>query len=387
MRLLLATHNYRLAADLVSAYADVNIVAVSASYAEAIEAAEEAARRGLPIDAAIIDERLDAARDIDLEIELGTAISRIRAAAPASRVIVSTPSVAPIPEATDQGAELFVEHDPERVAANLAAKLSLLVKSDAATLIAVVGLEGGAGRSSVAANLASAIGEMLPKRADAGVLLWEGDLKHATYAYTVGSFDPSLTESGRRTIRRLINSDLSSASITEIKQAIIAKERISHLGYDLLLAPYGIREVVGMYQSYTDLHELGAQLRTILELCRRSYSAVVIDTGTDFISDPMPALALSSADAIVVVASPSAGGLSNVRNMQEVLSDLHAVPRSFLVLNRTGGRTADGDKYQRLIEEEGRNGLAVTARVPEGNDNPRVWNDLAVRLMPSLARK
>lgn len=386
MRILLATRNYRLAADLVGEFADVDIVGVASSFSEAIDEAEAAARAGRAINFAIIDERLNSNTDVEQGITLGHAIGKIRLASNAARIIVSTPSVAPIPEATDQGAELFVEHDPDRVAANLAAKMGLLPKAEAARIIAVVGLEGGAGRSNVAANLASSIAEQLPKSSEGGVLLWEGDLKHATYAYTVGSFDPDLTERGRRTISKLLSMDLSGAGIAELKSGAIARDRIPHLGYDLLLAPYGIREVLGLYQSYNDLHQLGNQLRTILEIARRHYEAVVIDTGTDFISDPMPALAMANADAVILVASPTPGGLSNVRNMREVLADIHALPRTHLVLNRIGGRTPDANKYVSLIDAEGENGLPITLRVPEGTDDPRVWNALAQRVMPKLNR-
>lgn len=379
MRILLASTNWRIANDLAIGYAGVEIAGIVTSFGQALAAISES----LPlerINTLVTDARLDASADDTAGLTLGTFLDAAHRADPNLRIVVVARSPRALDEVSQVGVELHVEHDMEHAAASLAQTLGLAPKSEVSVIIAVTGLQGGAGRTFVARNLAGVMADRFEhKRPEerGGVLLWEGDIKHPTLAFDA-SFPTATLDGGKRTIASLLNSRTprGERAMTEIANSIISGDE-TKLGFDVLLAPHGIREVEAVYRAYPDLDDLRARYDGILEVLSRYYQAIVIDLGTDLLWDPMPRVALARADAIALVASPCPGGLSSVLAFKEIVRDYKMQNRVRLVLNQ--GIRHDPNYIAYLREHaEDTIGLAVALKTdPDAN----AWRELTIKLL------
>lgn len=363
MRILFATNNLRLPADLSAGYADLEIAGVVSSLSEAL-AAVRGAPKYAPIEAVILDAELNSPRDHEEKLTLEDALVALRKESDELRLVVTTDSAEPIEAVQRVGAQQFISYDQTRSAANLAAMLGLISRSKAATIIAVVGLQGGAGRTTFAQVIASALAERTENtNGRGGVLLWEMDLKHPTIAFDQ-EIDLVTAHHGRRTIAKLLNAGpiTGDESMPIIASSIISTNQ-SRLGYDLLLAPHGLREVMAIYQAYPQLLELRQRMAKILSVVSRHYQIVVLDTGTDLLSDPGASVALASASAIAVLATPSPAGLSSVMAMRTIIRDLHASKRSRLIINRV---RRDDVNYLNYCQQAAGDVLPLLGVIPEG---------------------
>ena len=334
MRLFLATRNFAIVDDLTSRWADVEVEGVAGSYTDILEAV---ARTG-DVACAILDTRLDAEVDRDRGRSIDDAVREIRRAHPSIRLIVLAPAGITVPAVDEGGAELVVVNSGERSAANIAQALGLTAKADAARVIAVTGLEGGAGRTTIARAIAASAAERVGKPGDGrgGVLLWEFDVRRPTaIAFDLDAPSSLVLDGGRRTMARLLGDApfMPERVIDAVAEAVVPAES-ARLPYDVLIAPYGIREILAALGSEIRLDALEARLREILAAVSAHYRVVVLDCPNDPVIDPQMMLAIGAADAITVVATPSPSGLSSVVAMSEILSDLRAIERSRLVLTK-----------------------------------------------------
>lgn len=381
MRILFATSDLRLPADLVAGYASVDVTGVLSSFAEAIDSIAAATQQN-PIDTVVLSAELTAGRDRAAGMDLAEALMALRSANTSIRIIVATSTAEPLPGVQAAGAEQFIAHDRDRAASNLAALLNLVAKGEIAKIIVFAGLQGGAGRTTLAQAIGASITELLDQDRGSGrggVLVWEMDLGHPTIAYDQ-DVDLITGSHGKQTIARLLNSTPveGEEGMATITQSIIRSES-SRLPYDLLLAPYGIREVVGILQSYPKLLELRTRMARILEIVSRHYRVIVLDVSANPYNDPGTQVALSAATAICVVATPSPAGLSSVLGMKNILADIHAQDRSRLVLNRIRRDPVDAS-YAKLCESQVRDTIEMIAQIPEGA-SPDVFPRIAARLL------
>lgn len=363
MRIIFATNDLRLPADLTAGFAEVEITGVFGSYAEVLVAVSSAPSHAV-IECVILAADLDSPRDREAKLDLEAVLERLRSLPGGHRLVVTTALAQPIAAVQRFGAEQFISLDPTRSAANLAALLGLTSRSEVAKIIAVTGLQGGAGRTTLAQAMAASLGAHIESRPGrGGVLLWELDLKHPTIAFNQ-EIDLVSAHHGRRTVARLLNADLVEGDdgMRIINSAILSNDT-THLGYDLLLAPHGLREVLALYQAYPNLIELYNRLSKILEILSRHYQVLILDTGTDIVGDPGPAVALSHATAVCVVATASPAGLSSVMGMRVPISDRHISDRSRLVINRV---RRDDAAYQRYMQTQAGEVIPLLAIIPDG---------------------
>jgi cellulose biosynthesis protein BcsQ len=379
MRILFASSNWRIANDLSVGYAGVQIAGIVTSFGQALSAVRESLATER-VEVLVAEARLEASSDEVAGLSLPNFLDQLHKIDPNLRIVVVAHTLQALDEISQVGVELHVEHDKEHAAASLAQTLGLAPKSEVSAIIAVTGLQGGAGRTFVARKLAEVMADKFEhKRPEerGGVLLWEGDIKHPTLAFDAG-FPTATLDNGRRTIAALLNSRTprGERAMSEIASSIVGGEE-TKLGFDVLLAPHGIREVEALYRAYPDMDELRIRYESILEVLSRYYQAIVIDLGTDLLWDPMPRVALSRADAVALVASPCPSGLSSVMAFKEIVRDYKMQNRIRLILN-TGIR--HDPNYIGYLREhaEGTIELAVLLKTdPDAN----VWRELTLKLL------
>jgi MinD-like ATPase involved in chromosome partitioning or flagellar assembly len=378
MRILFGTPNIRLVHDIVTQYADVELAGVVGSWSECFDLIASAPD-GHRIETVIVDAKLDSPLDRANGFSLYAALERFRTLAPELRIIVVTDSAEPIDGVDRVGAEQFIVHEPERAAGNLAALLRLAAKGETAKIIAIAGFQGGAGRTTIAQAIAANMSGLVEPRQGGrgGTLLWELDLKHPTIAYNQ-DVDLVTSHHGRRTIAKLINDApiKGDDGIAKLMSAVVSGEAVG-LPNDLLLAPHGIREVLGLFQAYDRLREWRERLAAILATVSRVYQVAVLDLSTDPFTDPGTQLAFEHATAIAVVAAPSPAGLSSVLAMREIIRDIHAEDRTRLILNRI--RRGDAE-YARLCVAAAQGAMSVIAQIPEDSLTDQVARQLAEHL-------
>ena len=374
MRLLFASANYQLPADLAAKYAEVEIVGILPTF-EAVVTLAETEQAERPIDVVVLDALLDTP-----DLGLLTAIERLRAISADLRVVVLVRGTTQLDQVASAGGEPFLTTDPDAAAANLAQVIGLASKGDVALVIAVTGLQGGAGRTYLAQGLASALAERFPRRRNerSGVLLWEVDMAHPSIAFDA-AFPVASTDHGHRTIVQILDADAPKGvvSLKTVEPSIIREDE-TRLGYDVLLAPYGIRETLALYATNDSIDDLARRLTGVLEAVMRGYAVIICDTGVDPF-DPGTALALGRASSIVTVATPSPAGLRSLFGMRAIVSDMRATARAKVVINRADSRS-DGayTGYAREIAE----GIGeLVAVLNEDAASTDTWRKLADKLV------
>jgi Flp pilus assembly CpaE family ATPase len=365
MRFIFATPNLALPNELAEKYAGVEISGVVTTYSDLVNSVRSAVERDREIpDIAVISDSIETAADRALGFDLAGTLSALRAARAGIRLIVVSRSATENEAVKRFGASLFVEHDPKRSAANLAELLDLAAKTDVARIIAVAGLQGGAGRTTVAQAIAQGLAETAERSgARGGVLLWEMDLLHPTIGFDQ-DIDVVSAHHGQRTFARLINGApiKGDEDMPTIRESILMKD-VTRLDYDLLLAPQGLREVLAVFQAYPSLLDLRERIAMTLQVLSRHYQAIVCDLGTNVVGDPANAVVLPAASAVAVVATPCAAGLSSVAGMRVILGDLRAESKSRLVINRI--RRSDTD-YTGFLQRAAEGAMETTALINEG---------------------
>jgi CRP-like cAMP-binding protein len=170
---------------------------------------------------------------------------------------------------------------------------------------------GGAGKTTLATNLAVALAEASPDR----VAILDLDLLFGHV--------PMLLDLAPRT---------SLASITP--GAIRSLDRESFSYYLAKHAESSLRVLVGTLRPEESEVVTGEHVRAVIDLLRRQFVHVVVDAGSRF-SEPCLA-AIESAEQLFVVCTPEAVTVRDTRECQRVLRDLLGYPQSQVgyVLNR-----------------------------------------------------
>lgn len=335
MRMLFALESPAIPAAIAEKYGDVEVVGTVRSYSDAIRITQ-GTPTGQPIEVLIASDAIADAGDRNANITIDRLLMTVKSANPSARLVILSARGELSAAAADMGAIAVQVADPTRASDSIGEVLNLAPRAEIARVITVAGLQGGAGRTTVARMLAEAFGERFrPRPGQKGVLLWEMDFKHPTLAYGIGIDAIGATDDGRRTIAGLLNAEAveRDADARVIAPFIVGADA-SKRPYDILIAPHGIRSVIGFYKSNGRLSEMRERIRALMEVVRRSYAAVIIDTGTDFFYDPGPAVAIGAADAICLVATPCAGGVSSVHAARQIIGDFRALERTRLVVNR-----------------------------------------------------
>lgn len=365
MRIAFALSNLTLPKDLSEGYANIEIDAVYSSYTDTVAGLGKVADEQLDrVDVVLLADDLTAPIDRSAGLTLVAAIEAIREARPKIRVVVVSKRAADDDQLAKLGVERFVEHDPRASAINLATLLKIPAKSEIAKIIAVAGHQGGAGRTTLAQAIADGLSDYVNRNTSrGGVLLWELDLEHPTLAFEQ-EIDLLAGDHGRRTIARLLNQApiRGDEDFPLIRESIVPREK-SKLSYDVLLAPFGIREVMAMYQAYPNLVDLRERLAMIMTVLSRHYQAIVLDLPTSMIGDPATIVALQNASHIVTVATPSPAGLRSINTMRVIAGDMHIEGKTKLVLNRV---KRDDAAYIKYCQAQAQGSIELMAQIPDG---------------------
>lgn len=383
MRFAFAVTDLRLPADLTGIHDGIEMGGAFSSWTDLIASVANSLNDN-PVDVAVLDAALGANRDRQADLSLEGALTALRATGTTLRVIVVSTTELDGAMLARHRAEAFLNTDPSTSARTLGKLLGLVDARSVAKVVMVSGYQGGTGKSTMSRYVAT---ELARRTADAiptgrkGVLLWELDLAHPTLAFDQ-SVDLLGTEGGRRTVSRILNAGALRVpeDTAKLEQSIVPASE-SGFPVDVLLAPHGAREVMAVMQSYgDDLIALRDRLRTVLELAKRMYSYIVIDTGTDYISHPGAQIALESADAICLMSTPTAAGLSALLSLEVIIGDRGLRDRTRVFLNR--GKRGD-EIYTRLCAEAG---ARVGAKPVLGLINEVDSDQLATAFSPYAAK-
>jgi pilus assembly protein CpaE len=177
--------------------------------------------------------------------------------------------------------------------------------------IAVFGSKGGVGKSTIAFNLAATLA-----RSGLRTALVDGSLQYGD-------------------IRRLLRMASDQPSICDlptdcVRGSDLAETLVADSGVDVLLAP-----------PRPEMAELVTprDLEAILDLLRRTYQAIVVDTPSALVESTLTLL--DSADVILQVVTPEVGALDATRTATATFDALgYASTKIRLVVNRAGTRGA-----------------------------------------------
>src|SRR5919197_1437495 len=170
---------------------------------------------------------------------------------------------------------------------------------------------GGAGKTTLATNLAVALAEATPDR----VAILDLDLLFGHV--------PMLLDLAPRT---------ALASITP--GAIRSLDRESFAYYLTKHAESSLRVLVGTLRPEESELVTGEHVRAVIDLLRRQFVHVVVDAGSRFAEPTLAAIEM--ADRVLVLCTPEAVTVRDARECQRVLRDLLGCPdeRVGYVLNR-----------------------------------------------------
>ncbi len=192
-------------------------------------------------------------------------------------------------------------------------------------VVAVFGPKGGVGRTTLAFNLAASLAAQGLRTA-----LLDGSLQYADVRrlLRIGSAAPSVCDLPTDMVR---GSDLSETVIRDPS------------GIDVLLAP-----------PRPEMAELvtSRDLESIVELLRRSYQAIVIDTPTSLAETTL--VMLDAADIILTVVTPETGAIDAARTALDAFGAMgYTDAKVKVVINRVG--TSGGLSRTQISHALGRN--------------------------------
>ena len=337
MRILIATRNFAFVEDLSENYADVDIWAAVGSFSEALNALE---RANGGVDTVVLDSWLSSEADAIARQTIEKTLRDLRERYPEMRIAVLSAGGVTLPEVDEVGADHIIIGAGERRAGTLANKLGLIPAEKSARIIAVTGLEGGAGRTTVAMGLAAAAADRAGKQQGGGsnVCLCEFDVRRPTsIGYDMDHQTTMIVDSGRRTIARLLGTApfLGDTMAASLKSAVVTAN-LSGRQYDTLLAPFGMLEIDTVLGHEISTKALTERLNDIVTALASTYRVVVLDLPNDPVIDPTMMLGIRRAHALVVVATPTRSGLASLVAIAPPLREIGVIGKAKFVLNRIG---------------------------------------------------
>lgn len=342
MNILIASRNYLLASQIVDAFDDVEIVGVTSSYLDTLDQLRLVTEGKSPkIDAVLLSDDLDGARDrLSLPpMTLSQALLQARQLAPAATLVVlSTRGTAVDSEIIARvGLKQISSDVPAAPGSAIQEVLGLRARDEVARVYTMAGLLGGAGRSTMAINMAAMLAADEAYRGrEYNVLLWDLDLHSATIGRQLGI---TAADRGMRSLSGLLTAE-NPADMSAINRHIMLA-KATRLEFDLLLGPEGLRETLSLFRSNDDLHALHTRLTDILRRLRYQYRAIVFDTGTDLLTSRLPISAMAASSVIAILANGSVPGIVSLEHIIEALSDAGWTKKTRIILNRHSGREQD----------------------------------------------
>lgn len=205
-------------------------------------------------------------------------------------------------------------------------------------VIAIMGLKGGVGKTTLAVNLGVALAK---ENKDRKVLILDGNLLFGD----VGVF---LNTRGQHNVLHVVQMANEPEGIdSEVLETVLIRH---DSGAKLLLAPANPGESEPVSPE---------QIERMLEALKHEFHYIIVDTATTF--DAMSAAAIRSADRLIVLATPTMPALKNARILFNELAgaDIHK-DNILLVLNEV-------DKNSRITAEQITNFLKhpVVAQIPD----------------------
>ncbi len=182
-----------------------------------------------------------------------------------------------------------------------------------ARVLAVCGVSGGCGATTLALNLAWELGRpgMLPDSGRHGCLLVELARRMGTLA-TYLDIDPPHNTSD-------LLSDASRLTTQGVRQALTSVDA-------------GLNVLVGPYQDLAPGAITPRQVYQLLQLCRRLASVVVLDVPCTF--DDLQFETLAQADQVVLVGVQSVSSIRTLKMVRDTLEREEALQGIRLVVNR-----------------------------------------------------
>lgn len=229
-------------------------------------------------------------------------------------------------------------------------------------VVVVVSPKGGAGKTTVATNLAV----RLAGRDPGGVVLVDLDV-------AFGDVGTALLLDGRRSVLDVVG----GAPVDDV----------------LVTHPSGLRVLLAPEDEIPDAPTVGPHVPELLEALEARFRTVVVDTGAGL--DAVTLAAIGRATDLVLVAAMDVATLLELRKVLRLLDRAGATPTRHLVLNRS-----DGELGLDLADAESATGLPVAVVVPadrqvarvvnEGRqvdegDAARAFDELAARFVPADA--
>jgi MinD-like ATPase involved in chromosome partitioning or flagellar assembly len=179
-------------------------------------------------------------------------------------------------------------------------------------LTVVYSPRGGAGKSTIAANLAVALAQTMPDR----VVLVDLDLLFGQLAV-------------------MLNLSPRTSLATVTASALKSLDRESFSYYLTTHEDSSLRVLIGASRPEEGEMVTGDHIRTVMDLLRRQFTHVVVDTNTTFSEANLTVLEM--ADQVLVVATPELVAARDLRECQRIFFDLLGFSRQRFeyVVNQT----------------------------------------------------